>query len=156
MMYAFTTRYGRRVSALRTKVAILSFSTESDIESSSKEYTAIGDTGATNSVISQKVVNDLNLKPIDVTKIHHANGTSIVNVYLVNIGLPSRIMMGNIEVTDAELTDRDGVADEDQTRVIIGMDIIGEGDLAVTNVGGKTVLSFRMPSVEEIDFTPSK
>jgi hypothetical protein len=36
--------------------------------------------------------------------------------------------------------------------VLIGMDIIGTGDFAVTNLGDTTVFTFRTPSVERIDF----
>ena len=36
--------------------------------------------------------------------------------------------------------------------VLIGMDIIGAGDFAVTNSNGKTVMSYRYPSIERIDF----
>ena len=36
--------------------------------------------------------------------------------------------------------------------VLIGMDIISQGDFAVTNHGGITKFSFRMPSVTHIDF----
>jgi hypothetical protein len=41
------------------------------------------------------------------------------------------------------------VADAD---VLIGMDIIGEGDFAVTHQDGKTTFSFRVPSLKTIDF----
>jgi len=36
--------------------------------------------------------------------------------------------------------------------VLIGMDIISLGDFAVTNFQEKTVFTFRIPSVERIDF----
>lgn len=36
--------------------------------------------------------------------------------------------------------------------VLIGMDIITSGDLAITNHGDKTAFTFRTPSCEEIDF----
>ncbi len=36
--------------------------------------------------------------------------------------------------------------------VLIGMDIIGAGDFAVTNLNGKTTFSYRYPSMERIDF----
>ena len=36
--------------------------------------------------------------------------------------------------------------------VLIGMDIITLGDFAITNFGGKTVMSYRYPSVCTIDF----
>jgi len=38
------------------------------------------------------------------------------------------------------------------TDVLIGMNIINQGDFAVTNKDGKTVFSFRLPSVECLDF----
>ena len=39
--------------------------------------------------------------------------------------------------------------------VLIGMDIIGSGDFAVTNSENKTVMTYRIPSVSRIDFTNS-
>jgi hypothetical protein len=36
--------------------------------------------------------------------------------------------------------------------VLIGMDVIGSGDLAITNHNGKTTFTFRVPPCEEIDF----
>lgn len=42
--------------------------------------------------------------------------------------------------------------DNQEHSVIIGMDIISKGDLAITNFGGRTVLSFREPSLETIDY----
>lgn len=43
---------------------------------------------------------------------------------------------------------------QENTRdVLIGMDIINQGDFAITNQNDKTMLSFRMPSRESIDFT---
>lgn len=38
------------------------------------------------------------------------------------------------------------------TDILIGMDIITLGDFAITNVGGKTVFSFRTPSTKMIDY----
>ncbi len=36
--------------------------------------------------------------------------------------------------------------------VLIGMDIITQGDVAITNLGGNTVFSFRIPSQKQVDF----
>ena len=36
--------------------------------------------------------------------------------------------------------------------VLIGMDIMKIGDFAVTNHNGRTVFSFKVPSMESIDF----
>ena len=36
--------------------------------------------------------------------------------------------------------------------ILIGMSIISQGDFAITNQGGKTTFSFRMPSSGTIDY----
>ena len=36
--------------------------------------------------------------------------------------------------------------------VLVGMDIINQGDFAVTNPDGRTKFSFRVPSIADIDF----
>ena len=43
--------------------------------------------------------------------------------------------------------------DSDEYDVVIGMDVICNGDLAITNQDDKTTFSFRIPSVAEIDFS---
>jgi len=53
-----------------------------------------------------------------------------------------------LKVTDGDLSPN--------VDVLIGMDIIGLGDFAVTNKDGKTVFSYRMPSMECIDFVKQK
>jgi len=109
-----------------------------------KPYKGIWDTGATASVITQKVVDELNLQPTGMTKVHHAHGNTFAEVYLVNIGLPNGVAFVSLRVTKGELASAD---------VLIGMDIIGQGDFAVTNHNSKTIFSYRIPSVEIIDFT---
>jgi hypothetical protein len=110
-----------------------------------KKFFAIWDTGATNTVISERVVKDCGLKPVGMAKVRQADGTTKdVNDYLVNIRLPNAAEVYNIRVTEGRL--------RDQANVLIGMDIINKGDFAVTNYNGKTVFSFRIPSTERIDF----
>lgn len=36
--------------------------------------------------------------------------------------------------------------------MLIGMDVICQGDFAITNVGGVTTFSFCVPSMETIDY----
>lgn len=109
-----------------------------------KKYTAIWDTGATNSLITKKVVKECNLKPIDMTVVKQAKGTYTSNVYLVNIALQHGVEFVNFRVTEGgEIHDCD---------VLIGMDIITLGDFAVTNKNRQTIFSFRVPSIEYIDF----
>lgn len=65
-------------------------------------------------------------------------------VYLVNLYLLNGVAFSEIHVTKAE---RLGDAD-----ILIGMSVITCGDFAVTNFKGRTKFSFRIPSLEHIDF----
>jgi predicted aspartyl protease len=112
-------------------------------EHNAQRYKAIWDTGATNTAITQRVVDGCGLKPIGVVEVHTAAGKFRTNKYIVNVWLPNRIIIPNVEVNLCELID---------TNVLIGMNIINRGDFAVTNKDGRTVFSFRIPSVECIDF----
>lgn len=107
------------------------------------EYKAIWDTGATGSVISQKVVDELNLQPSGFIPVHHAGGCDLSPWYKINIMLPNNVGFSEIKVTQAKLASAD---------VLIGMDIIRLGDFSITNVNGKTTFSFRVPSLETIDY----
>jgi predicted aspartyl protease len=109
-----------------------------------RQYRAIFDTGATNSVISQRVVDGCGLKPLTMVRVHTANGEHLCEVYSVNIELPNRVGFPLVRVTKQTLAPH--------FDILIGMDIIGSGDFAVTNWNGKTVFSFRHPSIETIDF----
>jgi len=108
-----------------------------------KEFNAIWDTGATKSLITQTVVDQCGLKSTGIVQVHTPSGTNRAETYLVSIFLPNKVVIPNIVVTKGILVRND---------VLIGMDIIGRGDFAVTNKDGKTVFSFRMPSIECIDF----
>jgi hypothetical protein len=109
-----------------------------------KQFVAIWDTGATSSVISAKVVKECGLKPIGMAKCHGASGEFNTEVFLISVTLPNRVSGRSLRVTMGTLTGAD---------MLIGMDLIGLGDFAVTNLGGKTTFSFRIPSCERIDFT---
>lgn len=108
-----------------------------------KTFRAIWDTGATSSVITEKVVDQCSLKPTGMTLVRHAYGEELAEVYHVNIGLPNNVAFSNIRVTKGIVAGADA---------LIGMDIINHGDFAVTNAEGQTVFSFRIPSIQRIDF----
>jgi hypothetical protein len=115
-----------------------------------KKYTAIWDTGATNTVITKKVMMECKLWSIGMTKVIHAGGEATTNSYLVNLYLPNNLEVRGVRVSEGILGEK--------VDVLIGMDIISKGDFAVTNYNGRTVFTFRYPSVECIDFvkTPYK
>ena len=107
---------------------------------------ALWDTGATNCAITQKLAQNLSLKPITVAEVHHANGVDKKNVYLISLFLPNQVAIVGIRATECESTA--GAFD-----VILGMDIIGFGDFAITSNDGNTTFSFGFPSMSIIDFS---
>jgi hypothetical protein len=103
------------------------------------------DTGATGSVLTAAVVSELGLIPTGSTMVVTAGGTEQTNTYLVNIYLPNYVCVPGVPVSETKHI----VGDFD---VIIGMDIISKGDFAVTNYNSKTCMSFRIPSIQKIDY----
>lgn len=106
---------------------------------------ALWDTGATNSVVTPSTAKSLGLLPISVAHVNHAGGTSLANVYLVDIYLPNNVRIQGVRVT--ECSEKAG-----EFGVIIGMDVISLGDFTISNANGKTTMSFRIPSMERIDY----
>lgn len=144
---SFTLDYHRVSNALRSQVLISQAfdpsETENPAEHGCKRYNAIWDTGATGSVITEKVVQDCGLAPIGVTEVLTAGGRVRANQYMVNVWLPNRVLIPNVLVTKGEL---EGIS------ILIGMDIINQGDFAVTNKNRNTIFSYRHPSMKVIDF----
>ena len=110
------------------------------------QYYSLWDTGATGSMITERVAEDLGLEIESYTKIYHAGGEAEdVPVYYVNLVLLNNVQIAGVRVSQVKLIDSD---------VLIGMDIINRGDFAVSNRNGETRFSFRIPSVEKFDFVP--
>lgn len=76
----------------------------------------------------------------------HGVGGAIANVetFLVNIYLPNNVAIQEMRVCKGDLGDN---AD-----ILIGMNVINLGDFAITNPGGITQFSFRVPGHADIDF----
>jgi hypothetical protein len=106
-------------------------------------FQAVWDTGATGSVISQRVVDICGLEPIGLTDVLTTVGMHRCEVYLINIFLPNQVGFPNVPVTKATMGSTD---------VLIGMDLINKGDFALTHGNGNSVFSFRYPSATTIDF----
>ncbi len=106
-------------------------------------FSAIWDTGATNTVITENVAKQCGLVPTGLTQVHSVHGSKLANTYLVNVYLPNHVEVQGLRVTEGDLLEFD---------LLIGMDIISTGDFAVTNFRGKTMFSFRVPSQAHIDF----
>ena len=104
---------------------------------------ATWDTGAECSVISDTLVKKLNLKGLTKAKMYHAGGDyNIVNCHDVYIGLTNEMIIGPLRVMEGQY----GL-----DYILIGMDIIGSGDLIVTNNGEHTEMTFNIPSTLKTD-----
>ena len=107
-------------------------------------FKALWDTGATISAITQGVVSECHLTPIDTAMVYGIGGPELAEVYLVNIALPNRVVFTKTRVTKAKSIEGGDV--------LIGMDIINKGDFAITHPSGKTQFTFRIPPQADIDF----
>ena len=143
---SFTVAYNSKVNVLVTFIDIFPAFNPSttNIHPQPMRYNCIWDTGATNTVITKKVADELNLKPIGMTVVKHAGGEDNSEVFLVNIGLPNKVGFMNIKVTEGTLSG--------DVEVLVGMDIISQGDFAITHKDNKTTFSFRCPPIGHIDF----
>ena len=158
MSRALTTKYGKLVRILTAHVQVCHPFRNTDLDDRKIEmyrFAGIWDTGANGSVITKRVVETLKLKPISFVDVYHAGGKSMVNVYLINLALENDLMLMDVKVTEADLMD-DHTPEHERFDVLIGMDVIGAGDFAITNYRRKTTLTFRVPSRKELDFTKKK
>ena len=140
---ALTCRYKGRSSNLTSEVEIFPAFVPPATPQGIK-YTALYDTGATHSAISPKVVADLKLASIGATTVGVGGGKLPTTSHLVNIALPNRVMFSMLRVAQMTL--------HQNIDALIGMDILGAGDFAVTHHQGNTTFSFCCPSRREIDF----
>lgn len=106
---------------------------------------ALWDTGATGTCVSENVVNTLNLKPVSYTKIQTPSGEDVRPLYLVDVVLRNNVRITDLKVIGTEIG-KQGID------LLIGMDIIGMGDFAVSNSEGKTVFTYRIPSQATTDY----
>ena len=144
--HSFTVKYDGRANVLISDVQVSYPFPPNNPPSQQKiaGFKAIWDTGASGTAITSNVVASLNLKPIRKATVNHADGQSEQDVYLVSLFLPNYVVVPSVSVTEAKLSN--GID------LLIGMDIIGMGDFAVTNHNNKTTFSLRIPSFREIDF----
>jgi hypothetical protein len=87
---------------------------------------------------------DLNLTAVGVANVNHAGGMNVSPTHVVHFYLPNGVRMCGVVATEFPGQPNFGA--------IIGMDVITIGNLAITNVGGETRVSFRTPSLTTIDY----
>ena len=138
-MDSFTSSYDKLSNVLKNKIEIAQVGSSF----SAQEWVALWDTGATNSVITQKVVDALGLQPVGQVPCSTPQGSYNAWVYYIDVKLPSSVIIPKLQVTLGQPFGCD---------ILVGMDIIGRGDFAVSNFEGRTIFTFRTPSLMTFDF----
>ena len=106
---------------------------------------AMVDTGATICAISSRMVKIMKLKSYKEQKFHYAKGSNISPIYVFDVIFPKDKLFKNIDAVEID--------DSHDCDFLIGMNILSQGDMALTWVDGKMAFSFRTPPAEKyIDF----
>jgi hypothetical protein len=107
----------------------------------------IWDTGATDSVITESTARLLGLRALKRVMVQGVHGNKEVNVYYINITLNNKNITLNTQVTEC-----DELSPDNSVGMLIGMNVITMGDFVISNYQGDTVMTFRVPSLQKIDF----
>lgn len=110
------------------------YATKEGTENQATVKSCLWDTGATVTVISELLVHRLGLIPTDFMKVSGYDGRpQMRNVYKIDVVINDEIRFNRINAIDAPLITTD---------MLLGMDIIGEGDFHLTHEEDSLVLSF--------------
>jgi len=135
-MSQYATTYGLIARELKTDAVVSVCGAFGDRLAPPVKVSALWDTGAYASVVSERIVSALGLLPINYQRACGVNGWYESPVYLVDIMLPNKMKITGVSVSRGELVAAD---------MLIGMDIISLGDMLVTNKP-TTEFTFRIPS----------
>lgn len=142
--HAFTNKYKGLSNILVLPIKI----SNPEDNNSITDTSGIWDTGANASVISKNIVKKLNLQPITFTRVNTASEQNVITpVYIIDLHLKEGLCINKLQVTEGALLDG--------FECLLGMDVISLGDFSVTNANNETVVSFRMPSMQHIDYVES-
>lgn len=141
-VYALTSASGKVADVIKTPVKIQNPFTKQEIDT-----LAIWDTGATNCVITKNMASQLGLVPLQRANVRGVHGEREVNVYYVQITLNNQNITLQTRVTECE-----ELSDSLDTGMLIGMNLITQGDFSISTFNNQTVMTFRAPSIERIDY----
>jgi len=124
--------------------------TIAEIESAGKreEVKALWDTGSNRTLINPRLIEKFNLQSTGNGFLDTISDKEVPSkLYNINLTLPGKIELPNIEVIGGETKGCD---------ILIGMDIISQGDFVVTNFNRKTTFIFHKPSIGKFIVEPAK
>ncbi len=133
-MSSFTKTFPKGTLVIRTDLAVESIVSKKPGEKIVCD--AIWDTGANASAISFDTVRKLGLMPVQTAFFTTANGRCEMPMYMVDLTLPNGRQIKDVMVSGLKL----GICD-----ALVGMDVITQGDLHLTN-DGNMIFSFHIPS----------
>ncbi|MBO4327974.1 MAG: SEC-C domain-containing protein [Bacteroidales bacterium] len=142
LVHALTRSESKIVNVITTPVEVKNVLTQASVHTN-----AIWDTGATSSVVTKDLATQLGLIPMGKTNVRGVHGVQVVNTYFANLTLNNTMISMDIVVTEC-----DALSADNSIGMLVGMDVITKGDFSVTNYQGKTVMSFRVPSIEKVDY----
>lgn len=130
--------------AIKTPVTVKNLITGTEINTM-----GVWDTGATGSAITEAAAKKLGLTLVSFTTVGGVHGAKTVPVYDAQLTLNNQNISVRVRVSEANAPSFSKEGDAD---ILIGMDVITKGDFCITNYNGQTVMSFRFPSLETIDY----
>ena len=104
------------------------------------QCTAIWDTGATSSMISEKLARKLNLTPEGTVKVSGVHGIEESNIYTIQLQFNNGFTLNDIQVSEA--------GNNAGFDILIGMDIIARGIFiidGVNNAENGCQIAFALP-----------
>jgi predicted aspartyl protease len=129
---AFRNEYNGLPKQLLSDVEVISV----DDSSRRSKYRGVWDTGATATMITPKIFNELNLAEVDTTTVYGVNSSKKVPIVLVDLVLPNRIKVNGVRATVSDIQGID---------ILIGMDLILLGDFSISTFEKKAVFTFAIP-----------
>jgi len=135
--------YDVKQSKIITPVTLYSVPFNSSLTLSTE---ALWDTGASISAITPEIQSKLKATPISKRVISGIHDSKVVDVVIIKVELPNSVIKKSIEAVVCNIPSNVGM--------ILGMDIISLGDLAISNGDEQTLLSFAAPPYKnKIDFS---
>jgi hypothetical protein len=108
----------------------------------------IWDTGAQKSIITPYLADLLKVQPINSVSIGGITGRSPADIVLITLKIPDHGIYRNLEVAICPFNTNPS----SDMHILIGMDIITQGDFVLSNGNGYTLFSFATPpSPDKID-----
>lgn len=137
----FTFDFGSEVRTLITDVGFSVHSAKKNGHPVSRMFSfrALWDTGASHSVITKAVAEEVDLSAFRFAPVCGVHGSKEVPFYMIDVTLPGDLVIRNLPVAGCEKLG------EIEVSALIGMDIISQGEFVVSNRNGLTSMSFHLP-----------